>query len=106
MKSKSVTAVKGIYTFDDVIIIGPPGSNILLKISSNSINKAMIANAFPSLGTIPDIYLTGYLRYCIRGEYQSSDNKCIVCSDGFYTLNENQKSCSECPENAVCTSGY
>ena len=35
-----------------------------------------------------------------------SDNKCIVCSDGFYTLDENQKSCDECPENAVCTDGY
>ena len=37
MKSKSVTAVSGIFTFDDVIIIGPPGTDILLKITSESI---------------------------------------------------------------------
>ncbi len=93
MKSKSVESKQGIFTFDDVIIIGPPGRTILLKITTDSIKQAKITNAFASLGQIPDIYVKAYLRLCTRGEYQSSDNKCIVCSDGFYTLNENETQC-------------
>lgn len=106
MKSKSVKATQGVFKFDDVIIIGPPGTDILLKITTESIKPSKITKAFPERGTIPDIYVKGKLRLCTRGEYQTSDNKCIVCSDGFYTLMENQKACNECPENAVCTDGY
>jgi hypothetical protein len=93
MKSKSVKAVSGTYTFNDVIVIGPPGTAILLKITSDTISTSKIAAAFPSLGTYQDIYVQAYLRLCTRGEYQSSDNKCIVCQEGFYTVGENQTSC-------------
>ena len=48
MKSKSVKAVSGEFTFDDVIIIGPPGRDILLKITSDSIIADKITKAFPA----------------------------------------------------------
>lgn len=89
MKSKSVKSIDGIFTFDDVIIIGPPGRDIILKITSDSIISDKITKAFPILAQ-QNVYLKAFLRLCTRGEYQSSDNKCIVCSDGFYTLKENQ----------------
>ena len=107
MKSKSVKAQQGRFTFDDVIVVGPPGTDILLKITTDSINKEKIAEAYPSLnGQLPDIYVKGFLRLCQRGEYQTTDYKCILCSDGFFTLTENQQQCSECPENAVCQDGF
>jgi len=49
MKSKSVKAVNGSFIFDDVIIIGPPGRDIILKISSDSIVSNKITKAFPAL---------------------------------------------------------
>lgn len=107
MKSKSVRAMKGKFTFDDVIVVGPPGTDILLKITTDSISKDKIAKAYPQLdGKLPDIYLKGRLRLCQRGEYQTTDFKCITCSDGFFTLTENQQQCSECPEFAVCQDGF
>ncbi len=42
MKSKSVRSVQGFFTFDDVIIIGPPGKDILLKVNSESIKPEKI----------------------------------------------------------------
>lgn len=91
MKSKSVKASKGMFTFDDVIVVGPPGTDILLKITTDSISKDKIAKAYPLLdGKLPDIYIKGRLRLCLKGEYQTTDYKCITCSDGFFTLAENQ----------------
>jgi hypothetical protein len=90
MKSKSVKALNGAYTFNDVIVIGPPGTSVLLKIASDTISASKIALAFPSLGTYQDVWVQAYLRLCTRGEYQSSDNKCIVCQEGFFTVAENQ----------------
>ena len=39
MKSKSVKASLGKFTFDDVIVVGPPGTDILLKVNTDSISK-------------------------------------------------------------------
>lgn len=68
MKSKSVRAVQGQFIFDDVIIIGPPGRDIILKITSDSIKPEKITNAFPSIEQ-KSIYLKAFLRLCARGEY-------------------------------------
>lgn len=107
MKSKSVRADQGRFLFDDVIVVGPPGSEILLSITTDSISKDKISKAYPTLsGKLPDIYIKAKLRYCIKGEYQTTDYKCIMCSDGFFTLSDNQLQCLECPENAVCSDGY
>lgn len=66
MKSKSVKASQGTFTFDDVIVVGPPGTDILLKITTDSINKEKIARAYPELtgNALPDIYIRGQLRLC------------------------------------------
>jgi hypothetical protein len=70
MKSKSVKANMGRFTFDDVIVVGPPGTEILLKVTTDSISKEKIANAYPALnGHLPDIYILGKLRFCLRGEF-------------------------------------
>jgi hypothetical protein len=70
MKSKSVKSSLGRFTFDDVIVVGPPGSDILLKVTTDSISKEKIANAYPDLiDRLPDIYIKGRLRYCLRGEF-------------------------------------
>jgi anthranilate/para-aminobenzoate synthase component II len=50
MKSKSVKATMGVYTFNDAIVIGPPGKPALLKITSDAISTTTIAEAYPSLG--------------------------------------------------------
>lgn len=70
MKSKSVKAQKGRFTFDDVIVVGPPGTDILLKITTDSISREKIARAYPELdGKLPEIYVKGRLRLCLRGEF-------------------------------------
>jgi len=47
----------------------------------------------------------GEARLCIRGEYQTEDNKCSVCQDRTFNFEENQRSCQICPENANCKEG-
>lgn len=70
MKSKSVKANMGRFSFDDVIVVGPPGSEILLKVTTDSISKEKIANSYPGLNDhLPDIYIKGKLRYCLKGEF-------------------------------------
>jgi len=70
MKSKSVKANSGRFLFDDVIVVGPPGSDLLLKVTTDSISKEKIANAYPQLaGKLPEIYIKGHLRICLRGEF-------------------------------------
>lgn len=70
MKSKSVRASFGRFTFDDVIVVGPPGTDILLKVNTDSVSKEKIGNAYPLLkGSLPDIYIKSRLRICLRGEF-------------------------------------
>lgn len=78
---------------------------MLLKLNVDTINKDKLQKAF-SDRPYEDVYLLAHMRICIRGEHQTSDNKCQVCSDGFYTLKDNQLECYECPENAFCEDGY
>lgn len=104
VKSTTVTIEDGKFSFDDIVVIGEPGSSIVLKVESNAIDPEKIGKAFPD--QVPKtIYIQAELRLCIAGEYQSSDNKCLQCPDGFYTLQEDQTECSECPDNAQCTAG-
>lgn len=98
-----MTASQGQINFNDVIVTGLPGSTFTLKVSPISINAEKVKKAFNV--EMPDIYLYGNIRLCIRGEYQSTDNKCIMCSEGFYTLLDNQTQCEECPLHATCMNG-
>jgi len=53
-----------------VIVVGPPGSPVLLTATVDTIEKQKIAKAYPNLvGTFPDIYIKGYFRLCIPGEF-------------------------------------
>jgi len=72
MKSKSVQAVNGQFLFNDVIVVGPPGSIILLQITADSINPFMLSAAYPDL-SFSSVYVQAYLRYCQAGEYQTTD---------------------------------
>jgi hypothetical protein len=92
MKSKSVKANSGIFEFNDVIVVGPPGTEMLLKVSTDSISREKIDKAYPGLlATLPEIFIKGRLRLCLRGEFQTTDYKCIQCSDGFFTLKDNEQ---------------
>lgn len=57
MKSKSVKAQEGTLFFNDAIIIGPPGENILIKLNADSINEENIMRSYPSITTYKTIYL-------------------------------------------------
>ena len=89
LKSKSVKAQEGVLFFNDAIIIGPPGEDILVQVVADSIDKAKIEKSYSSISVVKDVYLMMHMRLCVVGEHQSSDNKCIVCADGFYSLNDN-----------------
>ena len=99
LKSKFVTVVEGTFVFNDVIIVSNPGTNVTIKIQVDSIDKAKLAAAFPG-ASFADVYLLFSLRLCTRGEYQTSDNKCVVCAQGLYSLYENQSACHSCPAEA------
>jgi hypothetical protein len=87
MKSKSVKSTEGVFDFNDVIVVGPPGTDMLLKVTTDSISKEKIEKAYPGLlATLPEIYIKGRIRLCLRGEFQTTDFKCIQCSEGFFTL--------------------
>lgn len=76
VKSTTVTVEDGKFSFDDIVVIGEPGSSIVLKVESNAIDPSKIGKAFPD--QVPKtIYIRAQLRLCIAGEYQSSDNKCL-----------------------------
>jgi hypothetical protein len=85
-------------------VIGQPGSSIILKIESNAIDPDKIEMAYQGEKS-KSIYIKAWIRLCIAGEYQSSDNKCLLCPGGFFTLKEDQKECEECPDNAICANG-
>eukprot|EP00347_Sterkiella_histriomuscorum_P014593 403360292 len=106
LKSKSVIANNGLYTLDDFILVASPGSEVLLKVHSDAIIKQKIQIAYPNITGLYDNYILMQLRVCLKGEYESSDKKCIECSDGFYSLESNQKQCNECPSNAQCEQGF
>lgn len=70
MKSKSVKANSGVFQFNDVIVVGPPGTEMLLKVSTDSISREKIDKAYPGLlATLPEIFIKGRLRLCLRGEF-------------------------------------
>eukprot|EP00347_Sterkiella_histriomuscorum_P008676 403344182 len=106
LKSKSVQAENGQYSFDDFIIVAKPGTDVLLQVFSDAIIKDKIQMAYPNVSGLQDNYILIHMRHCQRGEYESADHKCIGCSDGLYSLYDNQKSCQVCPENANCELGY
>mmetsp|Transcript_10414 Transcript_10414/g.10450 ORF Transcript_10414/g.10450 Transcript_10414/m.10450 type:complete len:90 (-) Transcript_10414:1499-1768(-) len=86
MQTKTVQATNGNLMFDDAIIVGQPGSQVLLYLSTDAINPTKIEKAFPALGSVKTMYLQGYLRLCGRAEYQSTDLKCLICADRFFNL--------------------
>eukprot|EP00347_Sterkiella_histriomuscorum_P008851 403343497 len=104
LKSRTVSAKQGKFTFNDVIIIAKPGSQVILKIQSDSINQNKIRDAYGVQNK--DLYVFFHMRLCERGEYQTKDFKCVQCAEGFYSLYQNQQTCYECPQNAACRNGF
>lgn len=48
LKSKSVIAKKGVFTFDDALLIAVPDDTIQIRINVDSISTTKLQNAFPS----------------------------------------------------------
>jgi len=50
--------------------VGPPGTEILLKVTTDPISKDKIEKAYPGLlARLPEIFIKGSLRLCLRGEF-------------------------------------
>lgn len=75
----------------------------MLKVESDAIQADKIEKTFGFVP--PPIYIVVDLRLCLPGEYQGGDQKCLPCSDGFYTLLPDQEICAPCPDNARCANG-
>ena len=46
--------------------------------------------------------ITVSFRQCVSGE-RVSDNQCVQCAAGTYSLVDNADTCDECMDHATCT---
>jgi len=91
----SVTASGGLYNFSSFSITATPGSS-----KSITINSGAIASSSTN-----SIEIAVELRYCEAGEIQTSDNACLECDEGTYSLDLNATYCISCPSEAECLGG-
>jgi hypothetical protein len=92
--ANSVTAVMGIYEFDQIILVAKPGSQEDFKVTTSAIQSQLSDNSL----TVPFMF-----RECKSGEAQVG-NSCEVCTAGSYSLDP-QQVCAKCPTGAVCYGG-
>lgn len=89
--------INGSTEFQDLKILGKPGTKFLLNISADSFDF------FYRRLAIQTLQLHIYLRNCVSGESELG-NKCEVCESGFYNLKAGQ-ACLECVEGGICPGG-
>ena len=90
-----VVAKSGMYTFSDITISGPPGSQTTLQ----------IAGDFTALGSgTAKLNITVNLRNCVSGEASISNSQCEVCAEGFYSIVAGS-ACQVCPTGGICYGG-
>ncbi|CAI2377304.1 unnamed protein product [Moneuplotes crassus] len=92
--------VKGVTEFSKLVPVAEPGtSNVKYKISSKSINKNKVKNAFNDSVVQPEIIIN--FSYCKPGE-KIIDGQCYECPAGTYSFNWNSTQCHQCGDNASC----
>lgn len=89
-------AFNGVYTFNDVNIIGRPAYKTNLKFSSSSID-AGIANILASSNQNSslkngDLEIPINFRQCIPGEV-TQNSKCERCNKGYFSFNPFNNTC-------------
>ena len=84
-----VTALKGLFTFDDFYIAATPGT---------SVNLTSVVSGLDSLQKV-----TIAIRFCTPGETQVEE-KCVLCRAPKYSFSPVDP-CRDCPSEAVCTGG-
>ena len=91
---------QGIARFDNMAFTASPGSsNISYKATSKAIDTNKIQNVFEQ--SISENNINVNFRFCKPGEIMSN-NKCLECSAGTYSLGWNSTECKSCVDNAVC----
>eukprot|EP00347_Sterkiella_histriomuscorum_P020666 403336934 len=95
----------GIGILKDLVFSAKPGSkNVPFEISSSSINTQELKKIFNTTDNINMELIHFDFRECILGEINVS-NECAKCGLGYYSLDQSQKQCLECPSNAECPGG-
>ncbi|CAI2378783.1 unnamed protein product [Moneuplotes crassus] len=92
--------IQGAAEFTSLIAVAEPGSsNIKYSISSKTIDKVKIYNAFRDSVTQPGITIN--FSYCKPGQ-QVIDGQCYECPAGTYSFVWNSTKCHQCEDNAAC----
>ena len=101
----------GTFFFQLLTIYATPGSYVNLFITNDNLlrfypNIVKNTQSFITLSNAVGLIITLHLRPCIIGEIYLKDiNYCSECSGGKYSLNTNDKTCTECPPHATCLGG-
>ncbi|CAI2363934.1 unnamed protein product [Moneuplotes crassus] len=93
----------GVGTFDNLVFQAAPGkSGIEYKAFSKSIDSSLVTRVY---GSIDQNLITVNFRWCQPGEMYSSNETCVECPQGTYSLEWNSTQCIDCMKNAVCPGG-
>lgn len=92
-----VVAVKRVYIFTGFTVLGKPGSQASIKLSSSAIPSNLQGDPDPHQ---PSLQLLVTLRTCVPGESISADS-CLVCTAGTYSFDPTGP-CQNCPQHATC----
>lgn len=100
-----VTVENGVAIFSDITFISSPGAkNISYLISSSNIDETKLKDAFNLTLANTTQTMTISFRKCIIGEEQTND-MCITCPTGKYSLELVSSECNICPKHASCLGG-
>ncbi|CDW88778.1 UNKNOWN [Stylonychia lemnae] len=98
----------GIAIYDDLKFYAQPGTKgVKFVIFSTTINDQYRRESL----NIPNDIITNKevisidFRICLEGE-SSTNNECLVCEAGSYSLKQNSSQCQQCPQFADCPGGY
>lgn len=98
-----VSAIDGLFIFEDYSISAQPGSTIDIFFVTNGIDTSNFKFRTGHINNLGLIIVA--LRDCLRGEKRTED-KCVKCPKNTYSLNPADKECEECPSNAICYGEY
>ena len=94
--SDFINSIHGIFSFCDLKIFGPPGSNQTIKATAYGEMDKTLLNPFTEVNIS--------LEECNNGEViTGSMNQCMLCQSGSYSFFNNETQCHPCPDNANCS---
>ena len=103
--TNSILSKEGIFSIENLIIIGKPESDLKLEFSSTTIKSNQSISTQKSRRDY-SISFTINLRNCSLGEfYQSLTGSCYLCLPGTYSYNPKKEGCNDCPEGLNCSGG-